>query len=246
MPRVAVISDLHIPYHHKHNVNEAIRVIHSLRPTDVVINGDLWDFDGASRHPNEPEGDIGDAFRTAARLCNRLRRGTPRGCAHHFLEGNHDARLAKIAGEVPKYYRGALHWSKQRGCEEFDHWKGRPYTKKRHGILSLGPMRIGHGWRHSPNHNELEAFELCNILGEPYRHQLCVFGHSHAPLQPTQCRRTGRIKVPLWCANTGYLGDPLKAPYTDRFDVTDWTPSVLVVDWKRGRPYDWSAELIEW
>jgi hypothetical protein len=86
---------------------------------------------------------------------------------------------------------------------------------------------FSHGWDAGTNSNQTEAIQAQSLLGgRP--HLLCVRGHTHRPLQPTQIFR-GPLPLPLWCANTGHMG-PKQPPYMLRKDVSRWGHGLLLAE----------------
>ena len=53
--RILVISDLHIPYHHKDSFDFLKEIKKQYKPDFIVNIGDLLDFHAISMHSNNPD-----------------------------------------------------------------------------------------------------------------------------------------------------------------------------------------------
>ncbi len=94
-PNILVMSDLHVPHHHRTMLARAIYITRNHYPhiRQMAIIGDLFDFAGISRHPkNAPSDPIeselriaGDVLRTLLQHLDRI----------YICSGNHDERLAR-------------------------------------------------------------------------------------------------------------------------------------------------------
>ena len=71
--RVLVISDLHIPYHHKDSFKFLEEVKKQFRPDTVINIGDLLDFHAISFHEHNPDlPSIGDELTVAKSYIKEL------------------------------------------------------------------------------------------------------------------------------------------------------------------------------
>jgi predicted phosphodiesterase len=97
--RVAVISDLHIPYHHPGAVDLLIAVIQAWRPERIIYNGDLLDFYSVSSHDKNPDrlrnGGLQTEIDTWVNFAQRVAQAAPSGCLYDFVPGNHEDRLRR-------------------------------------------------------------------------------------------------------------------------------------------------------
>lgn len=138
-----------------------------------------------------------------------------------WLLGNHDDNLQTCdPRRIPPALRSSLNWNTDKDYgDTFRRWRQVPYTKSLGGLVRIGQVVFSHGWDAGNLSNQTEAIQAQNLLGgRP--HLLCVRGHTHRPLQPTQVMR-GQIPLPLWCANTGHLGPP-QPHYMQRKDTSRW------------------------
>ena len=51
---VAILNDIHFPYHDKQALETALEFLHKDRPDMILINGDLLDFHSLSRFVKDP------------------------------------------------------------------------------------------------------------------------------------------------------------------------------------------------
>ena len=88
-----VMADLHVPYHSAPLVDMALRMLQRHGGGEVVIIGDLGNFDAVSQHPKNAEVvDLETELDTIGRFLSKL--------SHHatgltISNGNHDERLAR-------------------------------------------------------------------------------------------------------------------------------------------------------
>lgn len=91
---VAIVSDLHAPYHDPVAIGAMLAVIADLQPDRVIVNGDVADFFAISRHNKSAarmdslQGEID----TANELRAAFRAAAPNAVIDE-TEGNHDSRL---------------------------------------------------------------------------------------------------------------------------------------------------------
>ena len=53
--RILVISDMHIPYHHKDSIKFLKEIKKQFKPDTVINIGDLLDFHAISMHTHDPD-----------------------------------------------------------------------------------------------------------------------------------------------------------------------------------------------
>jgi len=91
---IAVINDVHVPFHDEQAVNLAFQVIDAATPELIIINGDFIDFFAISRFDKNPRRKLmlGEEIKEARKLLNRMvSRFDPE--AWVFVMGNHEDRL---------------------------------------------------------------------------------------------------------------------------------------------------------
>ena len=180
--------------------------------------GDVFEAGAASVHANEFDHSLQDEYEHA----------------HNLLQS--------------KSLRNLVDWNAHPEYgKEFRDWCWVPYEKSRKGVFRVGQCHFYHGFDSAQNSDELEGLQIlgaCNWV--PF--SLTVRGHTHRPVQPTQCRRTAKIPLPFWYSNVGTCG-PLKPDYMKRKDTSQWGTAIIVVECLWDRPSRlngrcWNAELI--
>lgn len=110
---VLIGSDAHIwPGEPSTAMRGFIHMIRELKPSVVILNGDVLDFASISRHPPigwESRPDVQDEIEAAQEILHMIERAMPRNAEKVWTLGNHDGRfetmiatrapeLAKVAG----------------------------------------------------------------------------------------------------------------------------------------------------
>jgi len=225
--RAIAVADPHAPFTDPQALRWAARLVRTRRPHYLFCLGDLFEAHHASVHPDEHDHDALDEYRAGARILDTLRRAAPARCRCVWLLGNHDDNIQRNdSRRVPRHLRRAVHWNNSRFAESFLRWRQVPYIKSAEGCFQLGQVIFTHGFSLRP---ELEAVQFANYTGG-YGNRLVVSGHTHAPLAPTQARRTLRIPLPLWHANPGTLADMNALSYADRSDRSVWGTGLVYVE----------------
>lgn len=100
-----VLSDLHTPYHDMYAVELACKAAEIVRPTRLVIAGDLIDCYQLSRFDKDPKRVTDNLQREldkAGELLAMLRSAVGNNCCMAFLPGNHEQRLYKYLCRNPE------------------------------------------------------------------------------------------------------------------------------------------------
>lgn len=96
---VLVLSDLHIPHHDPAAWALAMAVVRYVRPTRVILNGDMLDFYLLSAYDRDPDryadGKLQEELDQWRRLARELRVMAGDGCLIEYLPGNHEDRLRR-------------------------------------------------------------------------------------------------------------------------------------------------------
>lgn len=236
----------HVPFHSKTARIWLLQQILSRQPDVIVCLGDLFEADAASVHASDyAEHDLLTEFRVGADYLESVRQAGD-GAECYWLHGNHDQNLRRRdARRIPKKLRSLCDWNEH--CSEFAHWKQIPYIKSRRGCLQLGQQVIfTHGFDVGVNSDELEAIQFANYVGQA--NTLTIRAHTHRPEPPTQCRRTRKILLPFFFANSGCMCDIEQLEYADRVDTSMWGSAVVVgefIETKSPRLSPcWTAETI--
>lgn len=97
-PHVAVMGDLHAPFHSVPTVKQFIHYVRTEEPTHVIQMGDMYDFYAFSRFPGPriltPEEEVRLGRKFADEFWDAVRQAAP-GARRIQLVGNHDVRPAK-------------------------------------------------------------------------------------------------------------------------------------------------------
>jgi predicted phosphodiesterase len=92
--RVAVINDLHVPFHDPQAIALCLQVLQTVTPDLVIINGDFIDFFAISRFDRSPQRKlmVGEEIKEARKVLQRLT-SQCQPLKWIFLMGNHEDRL---------------------------------------------------------------------------------------------------------------------------------------------------------
>lgn len=167
MKTVAILSDLHMPFHCKISLQKAIAIVEQKRPQVIIVNGDLFDAYSFSKFPRNvnlytPAEEMRQARYYAEKMFSDLRKASPR--AKMFLTlGNHSMRISKRLAESLPELVGIVditHLWKFPGVETI--WDPRE-------PLEIDDALYVHGW--------------FTKLGDTvkYFHKNVFVGHSHRP-----------------------------------------------------------------
>lgn len=205
----------------------------------VVCLGDLLEAEAASVHPKESRHTLRDEYEMAANLLRQVERRLPKA-KRTWMLGNHDDNIQRRdPRRISREVRDLLHWNVGPWGKVFERWDQRPYVKGPEGVLRVGDVRFYHGWDCGATSDESEALQVAGYTGWT-PHTLHVRGHTHTPLDVTQCRKTARTPLPYYYMNVGHLG-PTKPDYALRRDTGRWAHAFAVIEIARsGR---WKAEL---
>lgn len=174
----AVVSDIHFPAHHGPAWGAFLRWCADWRPEQVIVNGDVVDFEALSRfakRASTPHNVI-DEIKIAARELNNL--------AHlagvvTVVEGNHDERWSNIIGQFAQNLDGVIGLTLQeqfrfQGLDSRVRWVREDVQNK--GVL-LGPFRVRHG------HKQAGPYGVKHIaaamLGRVVSGTSQIVGHHH-------------------------------------------------------------------
>ena len=93
--RVAVLSDLHVPYHSMVAVKAAVDYCMKKKPSTVVLNGDVADFYSISRHQKDPsKRDLEQEITAVREMLAWIRYQFGKKCRIVYKIGNHEDRWA--------------------------------------------------------------------------------------------------------------------------------------------------------
>lgn len=249
--KFAAISCTHCPYQSEQAISKLLNELKGRKLTHFVHLGDVVDAEAASVHADDPTTHtLYEEFCVAADMLGRIRRALPDDCKLILLDGNHDDNVQKKdSRRIQHDLRSLCDPRKMAGvCEEYNKWQHIPYRHGARGCYQLGAVIFAHGYSASANSDELESIQFAMACGG-HAHRLVVRGHTHRPVQPTQCKRTMRVKLPWWYANVGHMAFDKRPSYSDRFDIQEWGRAMLLGECQVGRvgrmgAKSWSANLI--
>lgn len=208
--KLGIVPDAHWPYADKRAWKVMLDGLAYLKPDILVCLGDLADFYTVSSHEKDP------------RRINRLEQELPSVLSalddldaigakeKHFLEGNHEWRLARLLSSQAPALAGLPHFSIKKLFElEERGWTHTPYKKH----LRIGKLNLTHDVGHSGKyalHQTAAAFESNVVIGHTHRAGIVyggnVKGESHV------------------AASFGWLGSKAAADYMHSAKIDrDWS-----------------------
>jgi hypothetical protein len=90
--KVLILSDIHIPYHDEVAVAAAIAHGKKKKPDIIILNGDIGDFYGVSRHDKDPHRSLADELNAIRQFLFHLRKQFPTSRILYKI-GNHEVRM---------------------------------------------------------------------------------------------------------------------------------------------------------
>ena len=248
--RFCAFSCTHCPYQSEDAISNLLKELKGRKITHCLHLGDVIEGSASSQWKDDPtQHSLYDEYKTASDMLKRIRQALPKDCKLIAMDGNHDDNVQK-AGRIQHDLRSLLDPRNLDGVkEEFKRWEHVPYRHGKNGTYRLGNVIFTHGFS---TNDEMEAIQLAQDCHGMLANQLVIRGHTHRPVPPTQCKRSARVKLPLWFANAGYMafGDGNKrAEYTYRFSVSAWKHACIFGEAQLGRVGrmgrdSWEAELV--
>jgi predicted phosphodiesterase len=213
--KIAVISDIHWPFHSQRVVDAFLEFIKVHQPEYVFINGDAWDMYSHGKFPRSHNIFTPREERDLARKHNEefwveVKKRCPDAKCVQML-GNHEVRpLKRILEEYP----AAEDWLKKALQDEFTFEGVETIFDTRQEYI-IGNIAIFHGYR--------------SKLGDhrDYTQYNCIVGHTH---RGGTVFKNIRNEI-LWELNSGLAGDPLQKglTYTPQ-RINEWTQGFAYVD----------------
>lgn len=214
-PHLAVISDIHWPFHSQRVIDRFFAWLQKDRPKHVVLAGDAMDMYSHAKFPRSHNVFTPKEEEALARKGNEdfwaeVQRILPEAECVQLL-GNHDVRASKRVLEVAPTLE---HWV-ARYMEELFSFPGVKTVFNPREEVFFDDVMIHHGY--------------LSQLGQHRDHTLfnAIVGHTH---------RAGVVfreirGQTLWEMNCGYAGDPTAKglTYTPQ-KITGWTPGFGVCD----------------
>lgn len=214
-PTIAIISDIHWPFHNQRVIDKFYKYVSDHKPKYVIINGDAMDLYSYAKFPRShnqftPREETELARQLNEDFWKEIKKLHPNAiCAQNL--GNHCVRpLKRMLESFPE----AEDWVTE-GIKKLFTFEGVETNHSPRQELTIGGIIIHHGFK--------------STLGEHRDHYLqnTISSHTH---RPGVVYKTVR-ENPIWELNTGYAGDP-KAKgltYTATRTVA-WVNSFGVVD----------------
>lgn len=152
---VIVGSDFHIwPGPESTCLRAFKKLCREIRPSAVVLNGDVLDFPQISRHPPigwESAPNVVDELEAAQDHLDDIVKAVPRGCRKIWTLGNHDARFETRLATVASEYKGI------KGIHLSDHFA---LWEKGWSVWINNSVVCKHRWKggiHATHNNTLNA-----------------------------------------------------------------------------------------
>lgn len=214
-PTMAIISDIHWPFHSQRVVDRFYKWVSDHKPSIVILNGDGWDMYSHAKFPRSHNVFTPKAEEEKSKVLNTefwqvLKRASPKSRLIQML-GNHDVRPIKRTLEEAPVLE---HWI-ERYMRELFTFDGVETVFDPRQELMIGDVMVHHGHK--------------SQLGAHRDHALynAIVGHTH---KAGVVFREIRGQT-LWEMNCGYAGDPLAKglTYTPQ-KITNWTPGFGAVD----------------
>jgi len=214
---IAVLGDIHFPFHNKKALKEALKIINSEKPAYVVQIGDLYDQYSFSRFTRKnlllPQQELERARLQALRMWEACYSKSRR----YQLFGNHDVRLIKRLAESIPEAQEILGDSFKKDYYTFPNVETIFDDRKE---LVINGITFIHGYR--------------SRLGDhsKFNRSSTVVGHSHVGGVVFE-QLNNKI---VWELNAGYLADETAEPMRYRPQLTSkWTLGLGLIDDKGPR-----------
>ena len=215
-PKIAVISDIHWPFHSQRVIDAFLAFIKKNQPEHIILNGDAWDMYSHSKFPRSHNIFTPREEQTAARKFNedfwrQVKQACPKARCYQML-GNHDVRPLR---RVLDSYPAAEDWIEKIMTDLFTFEGVETFFDSRQELMLPGNIMVHHGYR--SRLGDHRDFALHNF----------IVGHTHLGGSVFRQIR-GHV---LWELNSGVAGDPESKglSYTAQRTVS-WTPGFGWVD----------------
>ena len=202
--RVALLPDVHAPYHHVKNFRLALKAFKDWKPDMLFVMGDFGDWDSVSSFPKKRERRLlyrEEVPLVVADLGEVDGVPTPKGKV--FLMGNHEERVAAAIARHAPMFTGAVDVATDMGFPRKG-WEWVDYGKE----YRLGELLLTHDvGRSGVNVARQQLVDTGDNIACGHSHRLQVvyggqaFGHVHVS------------------ASLGWLGDPDAITYKHRVMV---------------------------
>lgn len=237
MNKIAVISDLHLPYQSDVHLNQALALIKREKPDVIVVNGDLFDFAGLSKYqqiPNERDS-IKDQLTLGWSFFSDLRKEHPKARIVYVC-GNHDWRIRgytiRIAPKLYDYVDLARDLELEKFRVEFVQTK-ESATKWTDTYFTIEDVTIGHF--DTVNNPVIPAgMTVRNIMQKKIKVNHVVQSHVHRAAIIYDTNENNSIRwgaeCPCLCKDPNYAGSvnwQRGLLFIDRI-MSSWRPRLVV------------------
>jgi hypothetical protein len=193
-------ADFHVPFHSELALERLVSVGLALEVEDLVVGGDLLDFDSLSTHPADlPQVDLNQAIEIGGQVIRYLRSAFKR---LYIVPGNHDRRAAKALG--PKGANLSFTHVLRMCAGDLD-----GITASDNDYFYIGdstPERPGFSAGHPRFFASFPAKGLDAVALQRQRHVLGAHAHT-----------LGAAKIgKFWCVSPGMMCDTSITPYIVR------------------------------
>ncbi|MDB5607766.1 MAG: hypothetical protein JWP25_4666 [Bradyrhizobium sp.] len=212
-------SDLHIwPGSESTALRALKKLCKDIRPSAVILNGDVLDFPKISRHPPigwESAPSPVEEIEAAQDHLSDIVQAVPRGCRKIWTLGNHDARFETRLATVASEYRNI------KGIHLSDHF---PAWEKGWSVWINDSVVCKHRWKggvHATHNNTVGAGKTM------------VTGHLHSQKVTPYTDYNGT----RYGIDTGCVADPNHKAFTDYTEdgPKNWVSGFAVLKFKVGR-----------
>ena len=174
--RIIILSDHQCRYNNLEAEKSVLKLIKDFKPTVIVLNGDIVDFEALGKYPTKLEHrlTVMDDVAAARAMMARLRKAAGKDAKIYFVSGNHEQRLQKYLTSNAPEIEGSLNLPEFLGLSDFDiHYVGEYGT----GVDWNGVF-IYHGSRvsqHSGYTAKAEFYDAGTSLAHGHTQRLGAF-----------------------------------------------------------------------
>lgn len=215
--QVVYIPDTHHPYHDKRAIKALENFVKEQEPDVVIFGGDNVDFYSISSFDKDPERIYGlqEELISAISFMSKIKKLAGKDTDLHFLEGNHEFRMAKYLMRHPELASlDALRVPELLRLGQM----GISYTPYDKGLMIDGFL-FKHGTRANMYAAKSEV-ELEGVSG--------MSGHVHRIMRHSKTDRHGSH---TW-HTTGHLSDPAQIEYMKQ-QTPNWQQGFGVVEFNK-------------
>ena len=233
--RFVYFSDSHARFQDPEAMERTYEVISKVQPDELVMGGDLFDADFASRFGNDEPHDAIDEYETAANILRSARKSAKPTTKCTWLLGNHEDNVAR-KGRLNRNLQRALEWSRHMEGED-KNWHTIPYgTDEERNCYRIGTqITMIHGDIapaniHAPSSSLVQQ---CMRMNGNENQSVVISGHTHRPTGLMRVR-IGSVELPNWWCVSGclcQLNPPREWMKRKRYD--NWGNGIVIGEFLR-------------